>query len=551
MDKTNRLFLRRIILLGAVIFAVSMLPSIAREYAPPVTNKIMNNIHTYFFIGLFSAWGVSIDKRVVQKQARRYLILVSYLTVFWLTVREMRFRIVIDETARRYLWYCYYIAILLIPLIAFFVLLSLKKGENYRLPKTAMLASVPTVLLLLAVLTNEYHQLVFTFPEGAKMTSEVDYSYGSLYYVLTAWVFLLSAASFITMLTKSRNPKSRKLSWLPILPFPIAMLYFALYALRVRFILDYFGDITVIWCLVFTGYFEACIRSGLIQSNMRYFDLFSASKGASIQITDNDYNVRYSAKSAEKISAEDMRRAENAPVILPDKKRLRNMPVNGGRAVWTEDISQLFDLKKKLNEQGEELEERNALLQFEYEKEREHKTALEQNRLYDLLQSKTQKQLDSIDALVQEYKTETDAKKKQTILAKIAVLGSFIKRRKNFVLSNEVDGSMLERALCESARSLKLLGIKCVCFVDLDGAADTDTLTKAYDFFEAVVEAVFDKAHYINVRVGTVGGSVRINIFVDCGVDLNSLSSEFGEPVVDTDDGTTLVLTLKKGGEAV
>ena len=549
MEKTGKATLRNFILLAVLIFVVSLFPSVAREYAPPVTNKLLNYANTFFFIGLFSAWGVSVNKRVVQQQVRRYLIYVSCLMVFWLTVREMRYRIVVDETARRYLWYCYYIAILLIPLIALFVSLSLKRSENYRLPKAVGIVTVPTVLLLLAVLTNEYHQLVFTFPEGAIMTNEVDYSYGPLYYILTAWVFLLAAASFVTMLTKTRNPKSRRLAWLPILPFPIAMLYFSLYALRVSFVLTYLGDITVIWCLVFTGYFEACIRSGLIQSNIRYFDLFSASKGTSMQITDNDYNVYFSASSAEKISADDMRASQDGAIILPDKKRLRNMPVSGGRAVWTEDISELLDLREALEFQGEELEERNALLQLEYEREREHKTALEQNRLYDLLQSKTQKQLDTIDLLVQEYKTETDDEKCQVILAKIAVLGSFIKRRKNFVLSAVVDERMLESALAESSRSLKLLGIKCVFHVDTEGGSDTETLTKAYDFFEDVIEAVLDTARFINVRVGNVNGAVRINIFTDCKADFSTLTEKYDGLFTDTDDGTTLVLTLGKGGE--
>lgn len=56
---------------------------------------------------------------------------------------------------------------LFIPLFSLFVAISLGKPENARLSKTALLLlSIPTVLCLLLVLTNDLHQLVFSFPEG-------------------------------------------------------------------------------------------------------------------------------------------------------------------------------------------------------------------------------------------------------------------------------------------------------------------------------------------------------------------------------------------------
>ena len=68
---------------------------------------------------------------------------------------------------------------LFIPLLCVFVALSLGKPENYRLPKWTSLLYIPTTLLLLLVLTNDLHQLVFVFPADAAAWLDTDHGYGS------------------------------------------------------------------------------------------------------------------------------------------------------------------------------------------------------------------------------------------------------------------------------------------------------------------------------------------------------------------------------------
>ena len=52
---------------------------------------------------------------------------------------------------------------LLIPMLSVFVSQSLGKGEDFRLPRWTKLLYLPTLLLLLLVLTNDLHQQVFSF----------------------------------------------------------------------------------------------------------------------------------------------------------------------------------------------------------------------------------------------------------------------------------------------------------------------------------------------------------------------------------------------------
>ena len=56
-----------------------------------------------------------------------------------------------------------------------FVALLLGRPENYRLPKWTSLFYIPATLLLLLVLTNDLHQLVFVFPADATAWHDTDH----------------------------------------------------------------------------------------------------------------------------------------------------------------------------------------------------------------------------------------------------------------------------------------------------------------------------------------------------------------------------------------
>ena len=149
------------------------------------------------YIALYIGWGISVSKRIIQVQVRHYLIAVSGLMVFWFVIRSMRYYFITDIGIARQLWYLYYLPMLFIPLFSLFVAISLGKPENARLSKTALLLlSIPTVLCLLLVLTNDLHQLVFSFPEGEVWTDDnMSYSFG--------YFFLYESRHLIIMMTNA------------------------------------------------------------------------------------------------------------------------------------------------------------------------------------------------------------------------------------------------------------------------------------------------------------------------------------------------------------
>lgn len=161
-------------------------------------------VRSLIYIALYIGWGISVSKRIIQTQVRHYMVSVSGLMVFWFVIRTIKYFFVTDPGIIRQLWYWFYLPMLFIPLFSLFVALSLGKPENAKLSKTALvLLSVPTVLCLLLVLTNDLHQLVFAFPAGEVWTdNNMNYAFG--YYCVLGWEILCALSAFVIMLIKCR-----------------------------------------------------------------------------------------------------------------------------------------------------------------------------------------------------------------------------------------------------------------------------------------------------------------------------------------------------------
>ena len=551
----NRKLTSQLILYFVIVLFAYICHVIAYNSDINVVGYFFNFLRTCLYIVFFSAWGVSVYRRIMQTQVKRYLIAVASLAVFWLLLRELRYRFNHIPVLLRLIWYGYYIPIILIPLLAFLVSLSLAKSGNFRLPKKTSLLYVPAVILILLVLTNDFHFLAFRFTESlSDWTQTTGYKYGPVFFLIVLWDMGMFISAIVVMFLKSRVPNTRR--YLPMIftPFAVVGIYLLVYSINKPLLeMFYIDDLTVIESLGFISFFEICVRCGLIQSNSRYFDLFRGMQDMDVQILDNDFNAQFVSGNERQIGARDVLVSLKEPIITDDGRRQQSIRINGGFAVWTEDITELLELRETLRERHEELTERNDLLQYEYEREKQHKTIEQQNKLYDLLQSKTHSQLEKIDRLVSAYQHADSHEEKKQILAKIIVLGSYVKRRKDFVLSivesSMMSGSKLSGAFDESYRALSKKGIGGAYLVDIDSpTASGEALALAYDFFEDVTEAVLDTAKYINVRVCSIDGGLRESVLVDCRFDADGLKAKYPSlEIYEEDDGVQLILALEGG----
>lgn len=478
------------------------------------------------YIALYIGWGISVSKRIVQVQVRHYLIAVSGLMVFWFVIRSMKYYFITDIGIARQLWYWYYLPMLFIPLFSLFVAISLGKPENAKLSKTALvLLYIPTVLCLLLVLTNDLHQLVFSFPEGEVWT-DINNGYTFGYYIVLGWEILCAFAAFVIMLIKCRLSYRKK--YLPFLLLACSIVYAFIYVSGVEWMQLIGGDIVAAQCLMFTGILESCIQCGLIQTNTGYQALFEAgSIGA--QIVDTDYDTRYASSNAPKLSAEIMRSAESEAAKLDSKTLLRSSKIPGGHVLWQEDITDITALLEKLEENRKTIAESNDVEQENYKTKVKINTVREKNRLYDRLQAQTAHQIELLDQLLTQYEAQSDPEIRRSLLAKAAVIGAYIKRRGNLMFigekSNVTDTAELSACLNESFANLELMGVECAIDIPGKNSIYTRDAIRVYDFFEAVTEAAMDDLRFVWLKARSLEDAVIFNLQAESKADLSALSA--------------------------
>ena len=505
-------------------------------------------LRTLIYIGLYIGWGISIHKRVVQKAAKNTLIFISGLMIFWFIVRSIKYFFAMDVNVERYLWYSYYLPMLFIPQAAVQTAVLLGQPEEYILPKWLKLLYVPTTLCFLLVLSNDFHQCVFSFTAGEVWTDK-GYSYAWGYYTVLLWEVVCAVAAFALMVYKCRLSQRKK--YLPVIGIGISILYAIIYASGAEWMQVIGGDITAALCLMFVCIFESCIYCGLIQTNTGYEELFEVcTMGA--QITDRNYCVRYTSANAMELSEAVMREAEKGDVVVDKKTLIQNRPIQGGHILWQEDIEYIIMLLERMEENRKTIEESNCLEQENYQTKAKINMLREKNRLYDKLQTQTAGQIGLLNELLSRYEVEEDLVKSRRLLAKISVIGTYIKRYGNLIFIGEraeiSDVAELGACLEESFSSLKLMGIECALTAPVGERIYVRDAVRIYSFFESIVEACVDSIQFMWVKIRPCGEELIVCMEAESEANLSSFfdKTEKGE----YEDGVwKFTFTVKKAGE--
>lgn len=483
-------------------------------------------LRSLIYIALYIGWGISVSKRIIQVQVRHYLISVSGLMIFWFVIRSTNYFFTANADIKRYLWYLYYLPMLFIPLFSLFVAISLGKPANAKLSKTTLLLLyIPTVLCLLPVLTNDLHQLVFSFPE-AEVWTDKNMSYALGYYFVFGWEILCALAAVIIMLNKCRHSHRKK--YLPFLLLACSIEYALIYASGAEWMQMIGGDITAAQCLMFTGILECCIQCGLIQTNTGYQAMFEAgSIGA--QIVDTNYHTRYASSNAPALTVDMMRSAEKDAAKLDNNTLLKSSKIGGGYVLWQEDITSITALLEKLEKNRKTISESNDVEQENYKTKVKINTVREKNRLYDRLQEQTAHQIELLDQLLTQYEEEPDSENRRSLLAKAAVIGAYIKRRGNLMFIGEksdvTDTAELSACLDESFANLELMGVECAVDIPSKNSITVRDAIRVYDFFEAVTEEAMDDLRFVWMKARSLEDAVIFYLQAESKTELSALAS--------------------------
>lgn len=516
-------------------------------------NYLCSLLRAGIYIGIIITWGISVRRRVLNRSARRYLIAIAALLLFWFVIRTCKFLFLEGMPALQYYcWYGYYIPMILIPLMGVYLAVCLGRPEEYILPAPLKALMIPAILFILLIITNNFHQKVFDFPFGMEAADSI-YVHKPLYFVCLGWILAEVIAFLILLLVRSHVPGKRKMIWAPVIPAGAAFLYGTGYLMGIQPLYLIAGDMTAVFTLIMLAVCEACIRSRLIPSNTRYSELFHASTiGA--QIVDESYNRYLASDNAKEFSKELMRCTEKGPVELGNE-RLSGAPVTGGHVLWVENISMVQDLLEKLKRISSRLSENNNILKAEVELKEKQAQADEHMRIYDKITEEVAPQLWKIETLLE---LSDDHMKMIENLSLICVISSYIKRRGNLILLGEeasfFPAQELEYCLRESMENLRLCRVAVSLSCRCQGILPKDSAMAAYDFFEMIMESALPTMNAILINLAVESGTVEMTFSISCDLSSIALDREFlarhdaAAIISRQEDDVHITFLLPKGG---
>lgn len=505
VDKTKLLTVVGIIifLFGGAVRIFSHLTSSADNY--------IENFDVIIFSGLIIGWGVSVAYRIVQKNIRICLVISAALMLLWMALRAIKYNSPADiNTYGRYLWYSYYIAMVFLPLMMFFAMLNIGKPENTNNRKYLLI--IPAAVLVLLVMTNDFHQLAFVFEPDFHNWNK-QYSYGPVYYVIVVWIFILVLSSIVLSINRCRISATRKKLWIPIVIILAAIIYTLWNNLNHGYSGLRIYNVPEVFCFASIALWESLIQIGLVPSNTGYGDFFNASNLNTL-IFDNEGNVKYRSKNATNVSKDVVLQNGNS-VVIDENIILKKHNIKGGKAVWTEDISAINRINRELSEVKEQISEYNVILKSEAELKKRRAAVTEQNKLYDSITEFIRPQLCDLENILKNI--ENNRGDIAVNYAGACVVNVYIKRISNLLIMAKsrkmLNAFELENSIRELAEYISVYGISCSFFSNVSGEISAEKTIALFKFIGIFIRHIMNctDALLFNLKVNEKFIDLKIN----------------------------------------
>lgn len=405
-------------------------------------------------------------------------------------------------------WYLQYLPNLGVALISWYMTLYVGKDESSRLPQGAKLLLIPYAVIVLVILTNEYHELAFRLEEHGSTVSLTGYYHLSYFYIIAQiWMFGFALSAVVSLYRQLHANHLSAYILPPVTLFTAGLIYTILFAFDRSPTGIGYVEPHVMTCFSTMGLWEACIMMRLIPSNGGYGKWFGACS-VPMEILDQKGNVRYASRGDE---LSDLPQAQS--VREPMRTSLtRNFPIAGGSVRWREDVTGLQEVIRELETVAQTLKLSNEKLDAQSRMRLQDAKVKERTRLYDKALGETGERLDAIRKLLSYVsalpgKTEAEVAEQRKTLAVIGLLGAYVKRRSNLVLlahrSNVLPLSELHFCLRESNEALALIPVSTVYINEADEAytVPARAIMNMYDTFQQKTEELLEDMEYLKMTL--------------------------------------------------
>lgn len=417
-----------------------------------------------------------INHVLIQGETRDNLLKMAFMIFLFMLLRSCRYVDFCElNQGMRYLWYLYYVPCLFIPYYSFCAAISVGKDGSSQKPEWLAYLKWGSVILLLFVLTNDFHQLVFQLNPGFQEHWIDEYSYKFGYYIVYAWIVSLLLLSFLLLIRKCRVSNSKRYAWLPIIPIVTGIISLICIAfgwmprLHEHYVLE-FPDT---FCFTVSAAWICIMEIGLMPANASYEAFFKISSLQAL-IKDKEGKTIYQSGGPVKDSKD---------VITREHK------IRGGTVLWQSDVRALNEMNKQLSALHQELKEEAEIIRLENELKEKRAMIEAKNSLYDAIAIRVLPQSKKITLLSNDKSVEN--------LRKICLYGSYIKRMSNLMLlatqKEEINTMELALAIGESLSQLSKMDVQTSIYMDEEYAyLSAQDVVACYESFEYYLEKVED-----------------------------------------------------------
>ena len=481
----------------------------------------------------------------------------SWMALLLILLRGIKYSVLAGvDILARHTWYLYYVPMLLIPLFFFFIALLISPKDELRVSKKWYWVGAVTAALILLVLTNDLHQQVFHFQPGFAGW-DGQYTYGRLFYLITAWQYALYLAGVLVLSFKCSVSAAKKQAWLTVIPFVIGIAESILLATEKMPKLNgtYIFELPEVLIFMVAGILECCMQLGLIPTNQGYGKLFQKFP-IRAQITDRKGKTVYASGSVVPLSAEQFAAPDGARIGAHSV--LHKMELPGGFAFWQDDLTALDRLNEELEEAKAQLSQEAELIRLQNDLKEKRAKIEQRTVLYDTIAKRTQRQSRAISRLAETARASSDAAVRETCCRQITLFGAFIKRYANLMLladkNKTVEAGELAISFSEVLRYLNFSGIPGELVNTAGGEVPAEAALALFEAFGTLLEANLAVLQGVFVNLSSGAAAVckltmeHLSVSVPDDIRQKLRSAEIQTDIFQEDDITYICFTLPERG---
>lgn len=468
-------------------------------------------------------WARNMGNRVLSASVAKRFKVIALLLIGYLGTRTLKYQVLIQSpAAAARVRYAYYFFILTIVHMVFLTSLNVGRSERDSIDERWHLLWAPTGLLILMILTNDFHGFVFV--PGDQTTGFGQY--GPIYTLTMVYILLLAVLTLVFTSKRSLAEKRLKSMALPLLVLGICFLYTVLYMIdwppfhyvKVAFQSAEFNILTVVI------FIESLVFTSLLPSN-RDYESFLNMSSLNMGMMDEKGHMVLQPDSGPKVGANEVRRASEHALAIDENTLLESSPIQGGTCFWFVDLTDFNRLKSQLVAANEEMLSENELLMANNKLKEEMAKVREQREIRETIHEKLQPQFVRLKAIMDHLPDEKNAY--EDALKDACILNVYIKRFSNLYLlsRNKATLSLSELRLSfdESLDYLRLKNKVTSLRWDAAGAVDTAVGIGLYAAFEKILESYLASLTAVFVHLKENEDAYELAIYVESTAEISLL----------------------------